>query len=316
MNNYNFEFRTQVEVPAWETQMRPTDGFVFLGSCFAQTVGQRFESYGLQAISNPLGVIYNPESVAIQIHHAFHQEEDLPIFPTEDEWRCWIAGTKISGATEEQCREVMQGALGILATTIQQSDYLFITLGSNVCYRLKSNGLLVCNCHRAPQTQFDEDCLTLEQCKLSLCQIVDEVRMCNPSIKVIFTVSPYRYVKYGMHGSQLVKATLLLAVDDVCRMYPDTVQYFPAYEIVMDELRDYRFYSDDMIHPSQMAVEYIWSRLIENCADEQMKSYLSEYEPVRKFFMHRPMYPESPKYKSLLAHIEKQQNDVKQKYNV
>lgn len=317
MDSHETLFRTPVEVPCWDKPMLASGFSLFLGSCFAQQMGQRFLSYGLRAVCNPLGVVYNPESIALQLQQAFQPEEaPLPIFMADAEWRCWSADTMIGGPTEEACRRVMQGALALLRESILQADQVFITLGTNVCYRLKSNGMIVCNCHRVPQAQFEEDRLTLDECTEALRRIVDLIREHRPEARIVFTVSPYRYAKYGMHGSQLAKATLLLAVDQMCHEYSDVVSYFPAYEIVMDELRDYRFYAEDMIHPSSVAVDYIWSRLVATAMGKQMQAYLKEYEPIRRFHLHRPNNPDSNKYKQLLEMMQQQEIELKHKYNV
>ena len=137
-----------------------------------------------------------------------------------------------------------------------------------------------------PAANFDEVSLDLETCTKTLCSLVELLREECPHLQIVFTVSPYRYKKYGFHGSQLAKATLLLAVDKVCKLFPESVRYFPAYELLLDELRDYRFYADDMIHPAPMAVNYIWQRLTESCMDEEMRRYLHDYEPIRRAKKH------------------------------
>ena len=146
--------------------------------------------------------------------------------------------------------------------------------------------MTVANCHKVPAANFDEVSLDLETCTKTLCSLVELLREECPHLQIVFTVSPYRYKKYGFHGSQLAKATLQLAVDKVCRLFPKSVRYLPAYELLLDELRDYGFYADDMIHPAPMAVNYIWKRLTESCMDEGMRRYLHDYEPIRRAKKH------------------------------
>ena len=147
--------------------------------------------------------------------------------------------------------------------------------------------MIVANCHKVPSRFFDEMTLSLEACTEALSGMMDLLEKECPKLKVVFTVSPYRYKKYGFHGSQLAKATLLLTIDRICQIHPKTAIYFPAYEILLDELRDYRFYADDMIHPAPAAVNYIWQRMVESCMDEEMQHYLKDYEPIRKAKGHR-----------------------------
>lgn len=294
-------FRTIVDVPKWANPMRPQHHFVLLGSCFAQNIGEQFQSYGLDAVCNPLGVIYNPESIAVQVKESlslFKGEDTLPestlfSLPLEGSgeavWRCWWAGTLINDTDEERFRETIHKTFSHLGEALREADFLFITLGTNVCYRLKENGMIVTNCHKIPATNFEEVTLDLETCTDILSGTMDLLTKECPKLQVVFTVSPYRYKKYGFHGSQLAKATLLLTVDELCRRYPEKASYFPAYEMVMDDLRDYRFYAEDMIHPSPVAVNYIWHRMVENCMDGEMQKYLEDYEPIRKAKRHRAL---------------------------
>ena len=281
-------FRTVVEMPKWTNPMHKDQRFVLLGSCFAQNIGERFQSYNLDAVCNPLGVTYNPESIAIQVKHALSGGSELPIFRFNDqEWHCWLANTLISDTDEGRLRESIQGPFSQLGEALRGADFIFITYGTNVCYRLKESGLTVANCHKQPSSLFEEVALDTVSCSKITCELLDLLSRNCPSSRVIFTVSPYRYRKYGFHGSQLAKATLLLAIDEACKRNPEKASYFPAYEILLDELRDYRFYADDMIHPSSVAVDYIWQRMTENCMDTEMQQYLKDYEPVRRAKMHK-----------------------------
>jgi len=326
-------FRTIVEVPKWTNPMRAHQHFVLLGSCFAQNVGEMFQSYGLNAVCNPLGVTYNPESIAIQVREALgigatsndtlNDKEDLindechdlsgrknnsslfldsseprgafnarstlhsSFFQYEDVWHCWWASTLFKDTDAERFRKTIQDTFSKLGEALRCADFLFITLGTNVCYRLKESGMIVANCHKVPGKLFDEVTLDTETCTKTLCGMMDLLEKECPKLKVVFTVSPYRYKKYGFHGSQLAKATLLLTIDKICQLYPKKASYFPAYEILLDELRDYRFYADDMIHPAPATVNYIWQRMTESCMDEKMQQYLKDYESIRKAKGHK-----------------------------
>ena len=290
-------FRTIVDVPKWVNPMRMQHRFVLLGSCFAQNIGEQFQSYGLDAVCNPLGVTYNPESISIQVHKALENEElkvenvklSSSLFQYDGSWRCWWAGTLINDTSEDRFRETIRNIFSRLGEALRRADFLFVTLGTNVCYRLKENGMIVTNCHKVPAANFEEVTLDLEACTDTLSGMMELLAKECPKLQVVFTISPYRYKKYGFHGSQLAKATLLLAVDKICRRYPDMTSYFPAYELVMDDLRDYRFYAEDMIHPSPVAVNYIWRRMVENCMDREMQKYLEDYEPIRKAKGHKPL---------------------------
>lgn len=308
-------FRTMAELPLWDTPLKVTDSTVFLGSCFAERIGDRFSSYGLNTLCNPLGVVYNPASVLRQIESCFGIDvQSIPVFETRGEWHCWWAGTSVSAATADGCRETVHDLLSTLRCALAKARYLFVTLGTNVCYKLKDNGEVVTNCHRMPAGIFNEYRMSVEECTQCLNGIVDAVRSFNPGCNVVFTVSPYRYSKYTYHGSQISKAILLLAVDRMVNARPAQVGYFPAYEIVMDELRDYRFYDTDMLHPSAEAVDYIWQCLTECAMDERMRRYLVEYEPVRKGLSHRPSDAESEEYAAFRRKLDETSERIRREY--
>lgn len=309
-------FRTVVDLPQWPFRMSPTDGFVFLGSCFAQHVGSRFSDYGMQATVNPLGVLYNPLSIERVIMQTAQPCVEPFVFQHEGQFRCWLAGTQHIADTAEDCAAQIRETLSGLKHGIENARYVFITLGTNVVYRHKQLDAVVCNCHRVPQQTFIEERIPLDECRESLLHTVKSLLEINPDIRLIFTVSPYRYAKYGYHGSQLSKSVLLLAVESVCESYPDVCYYFPSYEILLDELRDYRFYAEDMHHPSAQAIDYIWSRLAQCAFSSQTQQYLKEYEPIRKGLLHRPLQANAEEEKARRADLECRAAAIRQKYGI
>lgn len=193
----------------------------------------------------------------------------------------------------------------------RDTDIAIFTLGTNHVYILNETGEIVDNCQKRPQRLFTERELSVEECVDYLSKAVDALPR-SSQLHVILTVSPIRYAKYGYHGSQLSKATLLLAAEEMCRKYPDVVSYFPAYEIVNDELRDYRFYKEDMLHPSDQAVEYIYERFSEVYFGKQTRQFLQEWKPIKEALAHKPFHPESETYQRFLAEAkEKEQAFVK-----
>lgn len=309
-------FRTVVDLPQWPFRMFPADGFVFLGSCFAQHVGSRFSDYSMQATVNPLGVLYNPLSIERVIMQTVQPCVEPYIFQHEGQFRCWLAGTQHIADTAEDCAAQIRETLSGLKHGIENARYVFITLGTNVVYRHKQLDAVVCNCHRVPQQAFVEERIPLDQCTESLIRTVKSLLEINKDIRLIFTVSPYRYAKYGYHGSQLSKSVLLLAVESVCESLPDVCHYFPSYEILLDELRDYRFYAEDMHHPSAQAIDYIWSRLAQCAFSTQTMQYLKEYEPIRKGLLHRPLQANAEEEKARRADLECRAAAIRQKYGI
>lgn len=262
------EFRTKVSVGRAPFSIRPCCRMLFVGSCFADSMGRRFADDRFRAVVNPFGVMYNPASV---LHTVERYEGEPP-------------------------------------------EVAVLTLGTNHVYILKETGEIVDNCRKRPQRLFREELLTVDVCLDYLSRAVETLLSRNPDVRVVVTVSPIRYAKYGFHGSALSKAVLLLAADRLASMYPDVVEYFPAYEIVNDELRDYRFYAEDMLHPSQQAVAYIWERFAEAFFSEDTWRFLEEWRPIKEALAHRPFRPDSDEYKEFLAATMRKAELLARKY--
>ena len=261
-------FRTEVSIPRADFFVRPNERMLFVGSCFADNIGQRFADNHFPVVVNPFGVMYNPASV-------LHTVERLDA-------------------------ECVPGVA-------------FLTLGTNHVYILKETGEIVDNCRKRPQRLFVERELTIDECTEYLERAVGILLGRNPDIHIVLTVSPIRYAKYGYHESQLSKSVLLLAADRLVREY-DCVTYFPAYEIVNDELRDYRFYNSDMLHPSDQTVEYIWERLSAVYFSDDTRRFVEEWRPIREALGHRPFNPDSQEYKSFLQKTEARAREFERKW--
>lgn len=262
------EFRTKVSVGRAPFSIRPCCRMLFVGSCFADSMGRRFVDDKFRAVVNPFGVMYNPASV---LHTVERYEGEPP-------------------------------------------EVAVLTLGTNHVYILKETGEIVDNCRKRPQRLFREELLTVDVCLDYLSRAVETLLSRNPDVRVVVTVSPIRYAKYGFHGSALSKAVLLLAADRLVAAYPDVVEYFPAYEILNDELRDYRFYAEDMLHPSQQAVAYIWERFAEAFFSEDTRRFLEEWRPIKEALAHRPFRPDSDEYKEFLAATMRKAELLARKY--
>ncbi len=309
-------FRTLVDVSTMNPPIQPSDGFVFLGSCFAQYVGGKFMEYGLPSLVNPLGTLYNPASINAVVSQTANPDFASSLFRSDDKYYSWLAGTQFKADSEENISTLLNTTLVRLRTGISSSRYLFITLGTNVVYRHRKLNRIVSNCHRMPQSLFEEVSLSLEECVKTLQHTVQVVLALNRDMRIVFTVSPYRYAKYGFHGSQLAKSTLLLAIDSVCRDFPQVCSYFPSYEIQLDELRDYRFYAADMLHPSPEAVDYIWQRLVHHTFSDEAKQYLRDYEPIRKGLEHRSFTPDSAEEKARIVALRQKAAALQRRYGI
>ena len=259
------DFRTPVTITEPSFRIEPLEQILFVGSCFADNIGQRFVENKFRATVNPYGVMYNPVSI---LHTVMRTSDTFPV--------------------------------------------AFFTLGTNHVYRLKETGEIVDNCEKRPHHLFQEETLTVSQCADYLRQAIALLQSRSAAVEVVLTVSPIRYRKYGYHGSQLSKATLLLAADEVAKM--PNVHYFPTYEIVNDELRDYRFYAADMLHPSEQAVDYIWERLCETYLSDRARQFLSEWQPVKQALGHKPFAPESEAYRTFMNKTMLKVEELRKKY--
>lgn len=213
---------------------------------------------------------------------------------------------------------VMYNPVSVLHTVRKVANHTFdtavFTLGTNHVYVERTTGEIVDNCQKRPQREFEERELTVEECVDALREAITLLRQANPKVNVIITVSPIRYAKYGYHGSQLSKAVLLLATDKVIKEEGERVYYFPAYEIVNDELRDYRFYKADMLHPNEQAVEYIWEQLVATCFSAEAKQFLEEWRPIKEALAHRPFHPEAAAYQDFIKKTKEKAKMLELKY--
>lgn len=270
------EFRTQVDIEKGRWQIPPCEKMLFTGSCFADNLGARFKDEQFNAVVNPFGVMYNPVSIGHTVRRVLGGDGAEAFIP----------------------------------------NVVVMTLGTNHVYILNETGEIVDNCRKRPQKLFTEKELTVDECRNALDESIGIVMRANPSAHVIITVSPIRYRKYGYHGSQLGKATLLLAIDSLLKTsrYAGQTDYFPAYEIVLDELRDYRFYQSDMLHPSQQAVDYIYERFADTYFSAGTFAFLKEWEPLRQALGHRPFNPDSEEYKEFRHKTMLKVNALSKKY--
>lgn len=304
-------FRTPVAIPLPPRLIGVGDTNVCLGSCFAEHIGRKFAESRFPALVNPMGVLYNPLSIArLLTIHAANAEEDF--VQHDGLWHTWLGDSELSRPTHEACLQATETALHTLHTTLRRANHLFLTFGTSRVYLHESR--IVANCHRVPQRLFQEHEASTEEMALALGDALESLWQHNPALQVVLTVSPYRYAKYGFHGSQLSKARLLLVVDELCRRHPDRIAYFPAYEIVLDELRDYRFYAEDMLHPSAQAVDYIWQRLCQTWMTEETKEYLMRWDEVQKALNHRPLHPESETFQQFRNRLSQRIERLKADY--
>lgn len=296
------ELYTKVTIPKAPFSFSYADRILLLGSCFAENMGGRFVDNRFRADLNPFGILYNPASIASAVRALIrperYAEDDL--FEQEGVFHSFDHHSRFSSLSREEALENINLRLQESANGLAQATRMVVTFGSAHVYILKSNGRIVANCHKLPDDLFERKMLGVEEITEEWTALLHSLWEHNPEIRVLFTVSPVRHWKDGAHGNQLSKAVLLLAVDRLCRLFPERISCFPAYEIMMDELRDYRFYADDMLHPSSQAIDYIWECFTESYFSVEAKSIRKEWDEIRKALDHKPFHPESEAYKRFI----------------
>lgn len=289
---------------------------LLLGSCFAENMGTRLAENKFNVDINPFGTLYNPASIAAAVRLLLHPQQFTAgdLFCHEGVYHSFTHHSRFSSTSEKECLEYINGRLSTSAEAFRRTGYLVATWGTAYVYRLKNTGEVVANCHKLPEKMFERSMLTVADIVAEWKELLLSVWEQTPELKVLLTVSPIRHWKDGAHGNQLSKATLLLAADELQKEYPERVAYFPAYEIMMDELRDYRFYATDMLHPSELAVDYIWQRFTENYLSEETKGFLKEWAEIQKAINHRPFQPESEAYRRFMSQTLLKMERVNEKF--
>lgn len=313
------EFRTKVELPKDDFCFGLDDRLLVMGSCFAEHIGQYLTSNKFRVEVNPFGVLYNPESIAEALDLLADLAEGKPypqsfFFKADGLWHSWLHSSAFSGLTRQECAVHVMAPLKRIVPTLGQNYALIVTFGTNVVYRLKTSGFVVGNCHRQPASLFSEEELTVDEICLRYTTLLSRLFRLMPRLRVVFTVSPYRYAKYGFHRSRLAKASLLLAIETLTQRFVGRCYYFPAYEIVLDELRDYRFYAPDMLHPSAEAIAYVTERFADYAIDAPARAFMDEWKGVEKSLKHRPLHSQTDEYRIFLEKLRERIVGFSKKY--
>lgn len=297
------ELYTRILLPKARFSFSYEDRVVMMGSCFAENIGRKLEENKFSVDINPFGTLYNPASVAEGLRMLLRPERFTSgdLFQHEGIYHSFTHHSRFSSPSEEECLGHINSRLSESSDFLRKATRLVITLGTAFVYRLKSDGRIVSNCHKLPEKMFDRQLLTVGEIVAEWKGLLLSLWEQNPELKILFTVSPIRHWKDGAHGNQLSKATLLLAIDALQKEFPEHTAYFPAYEIMMDELREYRFYADDMLHPSTTAIEYIWERFTASMLSPDSLSILKEWKDIQKAINHKPFQPESEAYKRFIS---------------
>ena len=308
------KFRTEVIVPRAGFAITHSDRIMMLGSCFVESVSEKMLSANFRVDANPFGIVYNPVSVANGLrdlmNNRTYTEKDL--FLHQGVYHSFAHHSRFSDVSETVALEGINSRIKQSAGFLRETTVLIITFGTANTYRWLSSGEIVSNCHKLPAKQFKEERLSVDQIVEQWSELIKEVQKQSPDLRILFTVSPIRHWKDGAHENQLNKATLLLAINELIKAN-NNCSYFPSYEMMMDDLRDYRFYAEDMIHPSSQAVDYIWEKFSNAYFNPNTKAFIKEWESIQKALNHRPFNPDSEEHQAFLKETERRKGELRVK---
>lgn len=295
------EFRKKVEVPKSELRINHQTKILLFGSCFAENIGRQLRDNKFSVSINPFGVLYNPASIAqaidvLQQDRAFAEKD---IFQNQGIFRTYFHHSIFSSSDKDYFLQTINQKREEASSDLKKADLLLITFGTAYVFSLKETSQVVANCHKQPMNIFNRDKLSIEEIVLSWSKLIEVSLSINPDLKILFTVSPIRHWKDGAHNNQLSKATLLLAIEELVHKYSN-LYYFPSYEIVLDELRDYRFYAEDMVHPNDVAIRYIWDVFTDTYLEEGAKKLCHQWQNIARAIAHRPFNEDTQEHKQFL----------------
>lgn len=292
------DFRTNIAPAPAPFGLSYTDRFLVMGSCFAESIGQRLRESGFNTVQNPFGVVYNPASIVRSLIRLMRSEpfkaEELVFY--EGLYHSFNHHGSFSGSDPEEVLKHMNAAYWNAATALKETNRLILTLGTSWVYTLKGTDQVVSNCHKFPLGHFNHHRLSVDDIVDECTYAFDGLFQLNPDLRIVLTVSPIRHQRDGFHANTISKSILLLAVEELVETFPQ-VCYYPSYELMMDDLRDYRFYADDMVHPSPLATNYIWDHFSESFFSKQTREMTKQVQQIRKAMEHRPFHPDESAYR-------------------
>jgi len=311
------KFRTEISLKQEKNGIDYQSKILLLGSCFSDNIGKKFEFYKLNTFVNPFGVLFNPVSIKNVVFRSLQEDyfnkEDF-IFHN-DLWKNLESHSALSDVSLDTALQKTNTALRTTNNFLQTASHLFITLGSAWVYRYNKTNKIVANCHKIPQKEFKKELLTVAEIKKSLISIVTKIKGVNPNIICVFTLSPVRHLKDGFAENNRSKAHLLTAIHDVILKNND-VFYFPAYEILIDDLRDYRFYKNDFLHPNTLAVNYIWEKLKDAWITKKAKPLMIKIENIQKRLQHKTDNPNTKNHQQFLLQLKEDMLFLKKEFGI
>ncbi len=287
-----------------------------LGSCFAEHMSDKLDFYKFQVVSNPFGILFHPKAILNVIEKAASDEPfvENDVFFHNDRWQSFFAHSRLNRDSSAEVLVELNSAKHQLKDSIINATHISITLGTSFVYVNKSSTLEVANCHKLPQNQFDKNLSSVGEIEKILNQLFATISLLNSNVNLVFTISPVRHLKDGFVENQRSKSHLLAALHQFLEQHPQVCSYFPSYELMMDELRDYRYYTRDLLHPNELAIDLIWDRFKICYILEDVYDDMHKVEKLQKSLMHRPSTSRGESYMKLKKHQLKLKKELESKY--
>lgn len=294
-------FRTIIPPTNFSFKIAHKNRIMCLGSCFAENIGRFIANAKFSSLINPFGIIYNPMSICkaldMIIQNVAINKSDL--ITINDRYHHWDFHGDLSGIDQDRTSALLTSTINNAHKFIQDADILFITLGTANAFRLKQKNQIVANCHKYPNKNFNRIALQADEMVTQFQKTIETLKLINPGLNIVFTVSPVRHLRDGLANNQLSKAKLLLTAHHLCKTNQD-VHYFPSYELVVDDLRDYRFYTSDMLHVNETGLAYIWQYFKESFFSDQTINLIDKINKINKDIAHKAFYPDSDQHQKFL----------------
>lgn len=311
------QFRTQIPISKSNNPIDYNSKILSVGSCFAENMAEKFDYFKFQNETNPFGIIFNPVSIEKLFGRVCKEQlfTEKDVFFYNERWHSFEVHSDLSNADRQELLETLNKAVTETNKKIKEATHIIITFGTSWIYRNIESTEIAANCHKVPQKQFSKELLSVEVIQKSIQNTIDLIQTLNPNINFIFTISPVRHIKDGFVENQLSKSHLFTALHSALNTehLKLNTEYFPSYEIMMDELRDYRFYKEDMLHPNQIAIDYIWKLFSENYISQESISTMQEVDEIQKSLRHRSFNPESEQHQKFLAKLQQKMNLLEEK---
>ena len=309
----------QTQIPISKEVYNPINydsKILLLGSCFSENIGDKLAYFKFQTSQNPFGILFHPKAIETLITNAINEKEysEEDIFFLNERWHCFEAHSSLSSSNKEELLNTLNLQIKSANKQLHESTHLIITLGTAWMYRFIESDTIVTNCHKVPQKKFLKKILSVDEITESIENVIALIKSINKKITISFTVSPVRHLKDGFVQNQQSKSHLLAAIHQVIEARK-RIHYFPSYEIVMDELRDYRFFNEDMIHPNKTAINYIWEKFSKAWISEGSKETMKEVSTVQNGLNHRPFNPNSTQSQQFLVNLKNRIETLKERHN-